>query len=914
MKKILVPAIELFLFVIIALLAIVVVPDVDRKIADWFQRPLKPLEESHDVIMINVDDGSIAAIGTWPFSRDVYAGMLDVLKDFETEAVVYDLSFLDKSPRKIDEHYLSEQLPLAIDERFSAINDGIVNVLSGYADESLGVADAEASAEYLVDLTEEAKDKLTAAVTNTVRDVDAILADAIQFFDNTYLTLTIDDAYPLADEDKAYIDEYIALDSVDGDNDTVTYDYKGALPAISSFMTRARSAGFVNAPPDKDGYLRRLPIVLKLNGKYYGQLVLVPILKRFGNPHIVVTNSFITLEGCTLADGVVKDIRIPRDERGYVIVKYPPKRYNDYNSISLWDIYRLSLLDDSLYQNVLNMQESGLFALWEGDDPVQLRQSAAYIKTALATSGENLEEDVTYDNYKLFRTGFYAAVEAFLSSDQEKLLIAEYGEADYIQEVFATVREQFAEIKESRQQVAERVQNAICIVGTNATSTTDFGLNQYQQSYPNPGVHYTLANQLLSQDFVDDSPWWLSVAIAVVLCLAFLLVAVRIKSTGRQIAFGVLSVVFTLAALFAYFYVTKQYIGVVLPVGSLLAAFATTTIASYLSASSEKKFITNAFSQCLSKEVVDDIVANPSSFKLGGQTLEMTAMFTDIQKFSGFSELLSAGQLVALLNFYLTKMSDIIMAERGTVDKYEGDAIIALVGAPVQMKDHAERACAAAIKMKKTESVMNADIKRIAAAPKPDGMDGDLYDAFKILVEHDREIFTRIGLNSGEMVAGYMGSENKKNYTMMGNNVNLASRLEGVNKQYSTGGIMISEATRKLLGERFVVRSLDRVRVVNVNTPIRLYELMEEKSAADEFLLTYVRYWEQAMQLFEAKEYAKALAYFRKLAEKKADDNVAKYYVRLIEDFFIKGAYPTEADDVGVAYNPDDGVFKLLQK
>ena len=458
------------------------------------------------------------------------------------------------------------------------------------------------------------------------------------------------------------------------------------------------------------------------------------------------------------------------------------------------------------------------------------------------------------------------------------------------------------------------MKGAICIVGTNATSTTDFGLNQYQQSYPNPGVHYTLANQLLSQDFVDDSPWWLSVAIAAVLCIVYSVLALRIKSTGRQIAFGVSSVLVTLAALFAYFFVTKQYVGVVVPVTALAASFAATTVASYLSASSEKKFITNAFSQCLSKEVVDDIVAHPSSFKLGGQTLEMSAMFTDIQKFSGFSELLSAGQLVALLNFYLTKMSDIIMAERGTVDKYEGDAIIALVGAPVQMDDHAQRACAAAIKMKKSEVVMNADIKKIAAAPKPDGMNGDLYDAFTILVANNREIFTRIGLNSGEMVAGYMGSENKKNYTMMGNNVNLASRLEGVNKQYSTGGIMISEATRKLLGDRFVVRSLDRVRVVNVNTPIRLYELMEETATAGEFLLTYVKYWEQAMQLFESKEYAKALAYFRKLSEKKDDDNVAKYYVRLIETFFIRGTYPTEADDVGVAYNPEDGVFKLLQK
>ena len=149
---------------------------------------------------------------------------------------------------------------------------------------------------------------------------------------------------------------------------------------------------------------------------------------------------------------------------------------------------------------------------------------------------------------------------------------------------------------------------------------------------------------------------------------------------------------------------------------------------------------------------------------------------------------------------------------------------------------------------------------------------------------------------------------------MMGNNVNLASRLEGVNKQYSTGGIMISAATRELLGDRFVVRSLDRVRVVNVNTPIRLYELICEKEGAAPELLKYYENWEIALKNFEAKDYAKALEQFKVLHQHKPDDNVAAYYIKITENFFAKGKYPVESDDVGVAYNPEDGVFKLLQK
>ena len=149
---------------------------------------------------------------------------------------------------------------------------------------------------------------------------------------------------------------------------------------------------------------------------------------------------------------------------------------------------------------------------------------------------------------------------------------------------------------------------------------------------------------------------------------------------------------------------------------------------------------------------------------------------------------------------------------------------------------------------------------------------------------------------------------------MMGNNVNLASRLEGVNKQYHTNGILISAATRDLLGDKFIVRSLDRVRVVNVNTPIRLYELLEAADDADDDLRTYVADWEKAFADFEAKDYKAAAQQFEALAARNEKDNVVRYYLDLLENFFLKGKYPVAADDVGVEYNPDDSVFKLLQK
>ena len=900
MKKILISI--LIPIISVAICSLLLLSPLDYKVADYFQRPLKSTKESPEVVMVMVDDNAVENIGTFPFSRDVYSRMLDNLKELGAHSVVFDLSFLDHSQATVDEKYVSDNLPGYVNDYFSLLNDTAADSLIALDD---GDMDLDEAYDYYDSQSRRYELQLNAAISHVMKPIDEILASSIKDFGNTFLTLTFEDGIVPSDEEGEYLENYIALKHVIADTDTVTKEYTGVTPALYDFITQAKSAGFVNTAPDADGIYRRVNLVVKYNGRYYAQLVFRPILEKLGNPIIEITNDYIK----------AGELKIPRAQDGTVILKYPKKDFINYNNLSLWNVYFLTAMEDAFLSNLTIMNNSGFFNdLDEEENPYEMYETAEYIKDELSY-GEDPDGGITYDEYLRYRQLYYAATKAFLTDETEDYFCSLYEEdADYIHELFDYTKDQFRQYMEAHEKYSAKVKDAMCIVGTNATSTTDYGINQYEEKYPLPGVHYTVANQLIANDFVDDSPAWISIVIAIVMSLAYSLVTYRVKRTTPQILIGVGAAVLTAGALLLYFLATKTYIGTVTPVTSVFLSFVATTVAGFITANHDKKFITNAFSQCLSKEVVNEIVANPSSFKLGGQRLEMTAMFTDIQKFSGFSELLTAGQLVALLNYYLTKMSDIIMEERGTVDKYEGDAIIALVGAPVQMDDHAQRACAAAIKMKAAEEVMNQEIVKIAAEEKPADMDEELYQAFKIMVENNRKLFTRIGLNSGEMIAGYMGSENKKNYTMMGNNVNLASRLEGVNKQYSTGGIMISAATRDLIGDRFIVRSLDRVRVVNVNTPIRLYELICEREGADPKLVTYYECWEKALANFEAKQYDKALLQFKKLYEAKPSDNVAAYYIKITENFFIKGKYPTENDDVGVAYNPEDGVFKLMQK
>ena len=494
----------------------------------------------------------------------------------------------------------------------------------------------------------------------------------------------------------------------------------------------------------------------------------------------------------------------------------------------------------------------------------------------------------------------YSAYDIFYSSDVYNGLV-EPQEDDYVLE-------------------PDEFEDKYVFVAYYAPGLYDICSTPVSQVFPGVGVHIATLDNYLTGSFMRKVPDFIAYIWIFVLTLlgaAFVAFATTRNSQKLTVVFMAVGFIFgtALAIVLPYMLFAKGiWLLLVAPFVAFFLSFLISVALSLSVEGKQKRFIKSAFSQCLSKDVVNQIMNDPSSFTLGGKNFQMTAIFTDIQKFSSFSELLTAAQLGSLLNFYLTRMSDIIIDEHGTVDKYEGDAIVALVGAPVEMTDHASRACAAAIKMKKAEEVMNQEIVQIASGEKPADMEQDLYDAFKIMVENKKVIFTRIGINSGEMIAGYFGSENKKNYTMMGNNVNLASRLEGVNKQYHTNGILISAATRDLLGDAFIVRSLDRVRVVNVNTPLRLYELLETRESATPELLKYVDDWEKAFADFEAKKYKEATAQFETLASKNQNDNVVRYYLELLNNFFLKGKYPVATDDVGVEYNPEDSVFKLLQK
>ena len=362
--------------------------------------------------------------------------------------------------------------------------------------------------------------------------------------------------------------------------------------------------------------------------------------------------------------------------------------------------------------------------------------------------------------------------------------------------------------------------------------------------------------------------------LAVFLCTH--LIQAPLLRNSISIAVLVLYVLFT-----SYLYIS---IGLVFSISYLLIASVFSIIVIntrfYISEMGQKAMIREMFGQYLSPKVVENLVDDPRKIQLGGEEREMTAFFSDIQGFSSISERLTPTELVQLLNDYLTDMCDIILGAEGTVDKFEGDSIMAFWGAPTRQADHAKRACFAAIEM--NDRLIELRVRALQKGVTP--------------------LVVRMGVNTGTMVVGNMGSKQRMNYTVMGDAVNLASRLEGANKAYGSG-MMISESTYRSCEADIDVRELDRITVVGKSEPVTVYQLLNRKNLTTGVDADLVDQFSKGLELYKAGDFRRAKSEFSACLDIFADDGPALAYISRCQAYTDN---PPDADW--------DGVYRLTEK
>jgi len=391
--------------------------------------------------------------------------------------------------------------------------------------------------------------------------------------------------------------------------------------------------------------------------------------------------------------------------------------------------------------------------------------------------------------------------------------------------------------------------DAIVLLGVTAVGVYDYRPSPFDSAFPGVEAHAAAISNILSQEEIT-SPASLQVAQLFMVLFLSMLCGYLVHRRGavwQGINIVGMPVVVVLVALWLFVAYGIWFKIIYLVLGILMATLPV-TLFDYVAESRKRAFIHDAFSHYLAPKVVDDLSRHPEMLKLGGEERHMTAFFSDIASFSSFSERLTPEQLVQFLNMYLSAMSDIILERGGTIDKYEGDAVIAFFGAPLPMQDHATQAVLAALEQQRALDRLRSEWVE-AGYP---------------------EVRIRIGLNSGPMVVGNMGTQSRMNYTMMGDHVNLASRLEGVCKMYRTP-ILISRDTYNLVRDTIAARFVDRVRVVGRQKPVDLYEPIGERDALLHGELEVCRTYEKAWKLMSERQYAEAEGVLQKILDAQPD-------------------------------------------
>jgi adenylate cyclase len=412
----------------------------------------------------------------------------------------------------------------------------------------------------------------------------------------------------------------------------------------------------------------------------------------------------------------------------------------------------------------------------------------------------------------------------------------------------------------------------IVFVGSNAAGLFDLRNTPFTAYEPYPGVEIsaTILSNLLHDHFLRRVPSYVTVLAILILSLFVGGSFFYMKSPKIAVAISVFLLAAWNITVLLLFQHSNLWLDWIAPMFAIAVTFMVAAVVSYQTEGKARRQLRKAFGGYLSPAVVEHVIEKQDEVKLGGEEIEATVLFTDLKDFTSISEKMSPPQVIEMLNNYFSVASRTILDRGGLVDKYIGDSIMAVFGAPLPMENHAVAACQAAL-----------EIGRMQSAGAPGGTPS---------------VQTRIGINSGKMVVGNVGSSDRHDYTAIGDTVNLGSRLEGCNKMYGTQ-IIVSESIVKRIPDTFLMRPLDVLRVKGKKQSVSIYELMGERSTADAMTLEIADKFGQGIDLYRKRAFKDAMKVFRQVLKISPDDGPSKVYVERCQEL-MKSPPPRRWDMV----------------
>ena len=466
--------------------------------------------------------------------------------------------------------------------------------------------------------------------------------------------------------------------------------------------------------------------------------------------------------------------------------------------------------------------------------------------------------------------------------DHGNFLLSFYGGTrDFPRFSAFNVIQSFLALQEGRQPVypRETFQGKIVFVGFTAVGLFDLKPTPISSVTPGTAVHATLAANLLHNDFRVRLSRLTSLVLAAALAVAMGITVMLVPGLWQlalvSVAYAAGLILFILLSFWQ-----NRWVDGVLLVSSLALSFAITAAFSYATEGRQRRQIKQMFSHYMSDLLIQDLLKHPEKLRLGGEKRVLTVFFSDLSDFTTLSEKLDPEEVVILLNRYLTAMTDIILSGGGIIDKYEGDAIMAFWGAPLPQEDHASRACLAALDNQSRLAALRQEFTRMGLPP----------------------VYARIGINTGEMIIGNLGSSQRFDFTVIGDSVNLASRLEGAGKEYGTS-IIISEDTYRQAQEHVEVRELDFLQVKGKEVPVRIYELLGRKGERDETEERKRELFAQGLAQYRDRRWSEAISFFQTLVDLAPNDGPGRTFLRRCHSF--------QKNPPGPGW---DGVYRLTSK
>ena len=675
------------------------------------------------------------------------------------------------------------------------------------------------------------------------------------------------------------------------------------IPPLVALAEASGHSGFVSYKPQDESRLRYVPLLVAGEDGVFPHLSLNVAMflmeQRDGRPPGLACGG----EDIVLTGGGVSR-RIPLDDRGRMLINWArtgPDRPRHVSALAAADVWQAR---DRIERND-NLRRSACIAvaqLLSGDD--ERAQPILACQRRANQAWQRLFEA----RLRLWRARLYAPAEAVPVPpellDQERALQQQVDQAaaallKEVDELYlptgatsapaasAPADEQLARLAWLRQLVrrleAERprlqrqqdasarrlrdvVAGKVCLVGSNTTAAADFVATPIDERMPGVVVHGHVVNTILSGRFIRATPGWAAVLL-VLLCgaAATLTTSTRGPLAAAALLVGLLlgyTVVDNLAWMRWTYWLTS-----IAPLGAMLLPFSFITVYRQLTEQRQRRQITTIFKQYLSPAMVDLVADNPTIAGLGGQRRLLSCLFADLQGFTSISERLGAERTVTLLNRYLDGVGEIVLVRcGGTLSKYEGDGVFAFFGAPIDQPDHAARALRAALEWQ-------AFLARFGPQA---GAEGLLPEGVGLRV--------RIGITSGEVFVGNMGSSRKVAYTAIGNSVNLASRLEGANKFLGTSILVNRQAWQAAASEKLIGRPVGRILVVGTSEPVEVWEPLAAPeagaaSAREADLRRLADEFARGVELYAAGRFDQAAAVFEPLA--RSGDAASAAYLEL---------------------------------